>query len=70
MTCILSILYHNLNAVGPLHLNAEYSGINCLNISLGGVCACVNLGLTSLSTIFQSYHDDVWLRQEAQCSLL
>ena len=33
MTCILSILYHNLNALGPL--NAEYSGINCLNISLG-----------------------------------
>ena len=36
MTCILSILYHNLNALGPLHVNAEYSGINCLNISLGG----------------------------------
>ena len=33
MTCILSILYHNLNALGPL--KAEYSGINCLNISLG-----------------------------------
>ena len=27
-------------------------------------------GLTSLSTIFQSYHDGVWLRQGAQCSLL
>ena len=26
--------------------------------------------LTSLSTIFQSYHDGVWLRQGAQCSLL
>ena len=26
-------------------------------------------GLTSLSTIFQSYHDGVWLRQGAQCSL-
>ena len=36
MTSILSILYDNLNAVGQLHLNAEYNGINCLNISLGG----------------------------------
>ena len=27
-------------------------------------------GLMSLSTIFQSYHDGVWLRQAAQCSLL
>ena len=26
-------------------------------------------GLTSISTIFQSYHDGVWLRQEAECSL-
>ena len=26
------------------------------------VCVCVNSGLTSLSTIFQSYHDGVWLR--------
>ena len=31
---------------------------------------CVYSGLTSLSTIFQSYHDGVWLRQGAQCSLL
>ena len=28
---------------------------------------CVYSGLTSLSTIFQSYHDGVWLRQGAQC---
>ena len=34
-----------------------------------GVCVC-ELGLTLLSTIFQSYHDGVWLRQGAQCSLL
>ena len=27
-------------------------------------------GLTSLSTIFQSYHDGVWLQQGAQSSLL
>ena len=33
------------------------------------VCVCVYTGLTSLSTIFQSYHDGVWLRQGAQCSL-
>ena len=34
------------------------------------VCVCVYSGLTSLSTIFRSYHDGVWLRQGAQCSLL
>ena len=34
------------------------------------MCVCVYSGLTSLSTIFQSYHDGVWLRQGAQCSLL
>ena len=34
------------------------------------LCVCVYSGLTSLSTIFQSYHDGVWLRQGAQCSLL
>ena len=27
-------------------------------------------GLTSLSTVFQSYHEGVWLRQGVQCSLL
>ena len=35
---------------------------------IGGV-VMVCSGLTSLSTIFQSYHDGVWLRQGAQCSL-
>ena len=30
----------------------------------------VSSGSTSLSTIFQSYHDGAWLRQGAQCSLL
>ena len=34
------------------------------------VVVVVCLGLTLLSTIFQSYHDCVWLRQGAQCSLL
>ena len=34
------------------------------------VAVVVCSGLTSLSTIFQSYHDGVWLRQEAQCSRL
>ena len=34
------------------------------------MCMCVYSGLTSLSTIFQSYHDGVWLRQGAQCSPL
>ena len=34
------------------------------------VAVVVCSGLTSLSTIFQPYHDGVWLRQEAQRSLL
>ena len=34
------------------------------------VVVVVCSGLTSLSTIFQSYHDGVWLRQGAQCSRL
>ena len=34
------------------------------------IVVVVCLGLTSLSTIFQSDHDRVWLRQGAQCSLL
>ena len=33
-------------------------------------CVCVNSRLTSLSKFFQSYHDGVWLRHGAQCSLL
>ena len=32
----VSIIYHNLNFLGPPYLNAEYSGINCLNIALEG----------------------------------
>ena len=31
---------------------------------------CVYSGLTPLSTVFQSYHDDVWLLQGAQCGLV
>ena len=34
------------------------------------VVVVVCSGLTSLSTIFQLYHDGVWLRQGAQCSRL
>ena len=34
------------------------------------VVVVVCSGLTSLSTIFQSYHDGVWLRQGTQCSRL
>ena len=30
---------------------------------------CVYFGLTPLSTVFQSYHDGVWLLQGAQCGL-
>ena len=38
------------------------------HISCDVVVVCS--GLTSISTNFQSYHDGVWLRQGAQCSLL
>ena len=31
---------------------------------------CVCSGLTPLSTVFQSYHDGVWLLQGAQCGLV
>ena len=41
-----------------------------LPLSIEMKCVCVYSGLTSLSTTFQSYHDGVWLRQGAQCSLL
>ena len=43
---------------------------NCNDSMLVCVVVVVCLGFTSLSTIFQSYHDGVWLRQGAQCSLL
>ena len=51
------------SASGLFDENDQYNAhIPCVVI----VCS----GLTSLSTIFQSYHDDIWLRQGAQCSLL
>ena len=31
---------------------------------------CVYSGLMPLSTVFQSYHGDVWLVQGAQCGLV
>ena len=31
---------------------------------------CVYSGLTPLSTVFQSYHDGIWLLQGAQCGLV
>ena len=40
---------------------------NSINFAL--LCL-FDLGLTSLSTIFQSYRDGVWMWQGAQCSLL
>ena len=42
----------------------------CETTDIADECVCVYSGLTSLSTILQSYHDGVWLRQGAQCSLL
>ena len=40
------------------------------NIQNNNVVVVVCSGLTSLSIIFQSYHDSLWLRQGAQCSLV
>ena len=47
-----------------------FSDVNTLRLDTNLMRVCVYSGLTSLSTIFQSYHDGVWLRQGAQCSLL
>ena len=53
------------SASGLYDENGQYNErIPCVVVVV--VCS----GLTSLSTIFQSYHDGVWLRQGAQCSLL
>ena len=46
--------------------NPKHFIVNCEQNVVVVVCS----GFTSLSTIFQSYHDGVWLRQGAQCSLL
>ena len=40
------------------------------NVHIPCVVVIVCSGLTSLSTMFQSYLGGVWLRQGAQCSLL
>ena len=47
-----------------------YNEIDQYNEHIPCVVVVVCSGLTSLSTSFQSYHDGVWLRQDAQCSLL
>ena len=52
------------------------SVMSCLTIEStisrpkGRFVCLFDLGLTSLSTIFQSYRDGVWIWQGAQCSLL
>ena len=49
-----------ISASGLYDENGQYNErILCVVV----VCS----GLMSLSTIFQSYHDGVWLRQGAQC---
>ena len=47
-----------------------YDGKDQYNAHTPCAIVVVCSGLTSLSTIFQSYYDGVWLRQGAQCSLL
>ena len=39
------------------------------NYNTPSVVVVVCSGLMTLSTIVQSYHDGVWLREGAQCSL-
>ena len=40
------------------------------NVQVNNYVVVVCSGLTLLSITFQSYHDNVWLQQGAQCSLL
>ena len=49
-------------------IHANQGDLKTLCKSSVNVVVCS--GLMSLLTIFQSYHDDVWLRLGAQCSLL
>ena len=41
-----------------------------LLFEVNGSLKCDYSGLTPLSTVFQSYHDGVWLEQGAQCGLV
>ena len=69
-------LFHDSEAlswtkhVDPTSASGLYDENNQYNEHVPCVVVVVCSALMSLSIIFQSYHDGVWLRQEAQCSLL
>ena len=51
-------------------LNGKFTKYNIFSVEIKSTVVAVCSGLTLLSTICQPYHDGVWLRQGAQCSLL
>ena len=53
-----------------IQLNWVLVGQGPAVLAAGGLISYVCSGLTSLSTIFQSYDNGVWLQHEAQCSFL
>ena len=65
----LSVLKRVQLRVAP-HKSAPRNVVRNGQSRTDSICVVVCSGLTSLSTILQSYHDGVWLRQGAQCSLL
>ena len=67
----LSVPILKVNMVVIFNTHWAISADNKLVIFFFPRFVCLfDLGLTSLSTIFQSYRDGVWLWQGAQCSLL
>ena len=63
-------IHANLVKIHPLvhEISCKQESVTPTQKQMPTVVVC--LGFTSLSTIFQLYHNSVWLRQGAQCSLL
>ena len=68
MCCIGLVSFSNISSCYEGVLKIEDACIITEVVVVVVVVVCS--GFTSLSTIFQSYHDGVWLRQGAYCSLL
>ena len=70
ITCVNNVHFHQQMKVYLI----VYSSIKVYMLEIAAqhvLFVCLfDLGLMSLSTIFQSYSDDVWIWQGAQCSLL
>ena len=67
---LIAVMILNIDTDSSHQADWSESAIFAIPAASFGPTVVVCLGLTSLSTIFQSYHDGVWLRQGAQCSLL